>query len=77
MQTRWARQDPLPLASSSSLFPSWGFVREPRMMLSPGLRFLPPFPVSAALGLPCTEGELGSQPLHTFSAPLGQLCRRG
>lgn len=38
-------------------------------MLSPGLRFLPPFPVSAALGLPCTEGELGSQPPHMFSAP--------
>lgn len=58
----------LPLASSSSLFPSWGFVHEPCMLLSPGLRFLPPFPVSAALGLPCTEGELGSQPLHTLSA---------
>ena len=38
-------------------------------MLSPGLRFLPPFPVSAALGLPCTGGESGSQPPHTFSAP--------
>lgn len=43
------------------LFPSWGFVSGPQDALS-GAVLSSHFPVSAALGLPWTEGGLGWEP---------------